>query len=139
MQKQYENSKTLIQNKLIHNQIALIYIHIKSTYKNNLITLVQKITTKTEKQYKTVLQLSTKRFITKSKKQNQVFALSKIQNLINQKFLTYEKVFFRVYFSGVSNGLKLLKKLPRKFKLIALINKTPIPFNGCRNKKPKRR
>lgn len=139
MQKQYENLKIAIQDKLIQNQIALVNIHIKSTYKNTILTLVQKISSKTEKQYKTILQLSTKRFLTKSKKQNQMLALSKIQFLINQKFLTYDKIFFRVYFSGVSNGLKLLKKLPRKFKLIALINETPTPFNGCRSKKLKRR
>jgi ribosomal protein S11 len=134
MQKRKLNLKRFLKKK---KRIHKIYIYIKSTYKNIIITVIYRKKTK----LKTLLQLSSKRFINKAKKRFFGYSLKILADKIKNKFkFVKNNIFVRIYFSGISKGLRLLKKLPkRKFKILTIINRTPLPFNGCRGKKLRRR
>lgn len=118
-------------------------MYIKSTYKNIIISLIQKkkIVQNKKAALHTILQLSGKRYLNKSKKKNLNYAIHQLsQNIIKKFKFKQQQIFMRIYFSGLNKGLQLLKKLPRKkFKILSIINRTPLPFNGCRGKKVKRR
>lgn len=125
----------LLKKQLIKKTI---YFYIKSTYKNTLITLVEK----QNNSLKTIMQLSTKRYLNKAKKQYYTYGLNQILQCIIKKFNQKNLlVYFRIYIKGFNNqSLRLFKKLPKKnFRILTIIDQTFIPFNGCRGKKVKRR
>ena len=125
----------LLKKQLIKKTV---YFYIKSTYKNTLITLVEK----QNNSLKTIMQLSTKRYLNKAKKQYYTYGLNQILQCIIKKFNQKNLlVYFRIYIKGFNNqSLRLFKKLPKKnFRILTIIDQTFIPFNGCRGKKVKRR
>ncbi len=116
------------------NLLVLANLHIKCTLKNTIISL-------TKNNGKVIKQWSTKSLKKTRFKKNTPYNVQLIVYKIN-KFIQLKKIRkINICFNGTGLGryniLKNLKK--RKIKIGNILDKTPIPFNGCRTKKMKRR
>jgi small subunit ribosomal protein S11 len=112
---------------------SLAFIYINCTYKNTLITVTN---TKREP----LFQKSSRSYDLKIKRKNNPYILSQItsQIIYNLKKLKYKQL--GIYIKGVGAGrYNILKHLIKKFKIILIQDSTRIPFNGCRQRKKKRK
>ncbi len=116
------------------NIIIFANLHIKSALKNTLISL-------TKNNGEVLKQWSTKSLQKSRFKKNTPYNVQLIVYKIN-KYIKLKKI-ERLKISLNGNGLgrfNILKNLQKKKIIIdSIIDKTPIPFNGCRVKKMKRR
>lgn len=109
-------------------------LYIRSTLKNTIITVI-----KTEPKTK-YFQISSQSFPTKLKKKNNLYVLQQISNQLVNKLKQEKGQNIKIIFNGTGKGrYTILKHLIQKFNIIAITDTTPIPFNGCRPSKIKRR
>ncbi len=119
--------------KINNSPEYLINIHIKSTLKNTLVSIKQKDFL--------LLQISSKSLPkVKNQKSNNFYTLKELSkeiiNVIKKKGCTQ----LRIYIKGTGMGRNIIiRALSYKFSIISIHDLTPIPFNGCRPKKQKRR
>lgn len=118
----------------------LIAIHITSTIKNTLVTM-----TKLGPDNKVFFQISSRGYPIKMRKKNNAYILQKMSMQIIAQVKKLKKARAHIFIKGVGQGrynvVKYLssKNLSKKLKIISINDRTPIPFNGCRPKKQKRR
>lgn len=113
-----------------------ILIHITSTIKNTLVTLVDPSQTKP----KVLLQITSRGYPIKMKKKNNAYILQKMSMQIVEQVKNIKNVQALIIIKGTGQGRhNLIKYLTKNLKIVAIFDKTPIPFNGCRPKKQKRR
>jgi small subunit ribosomal protein S11 len=116
------------------NFLILGNLHVKSNFKNTIISL-------TKNNGNVLKQWSTKSLKKTKFKKNTPYNVQLIIYKIN-KYIQLKKIQkLNIHLSGTGLGryniLKNLKK--RKIKVGTIFDKTSIPFNGCRQKKMKRR
>jgi small subunit ribosomal protein S11 len=116
------------------NLLVLANLHIKCTLKNTIISLT-KNTGEVLKQWSTKSLKKTK--FKKNTPYNVQLIVYKINKYIQLKKIKKLNIYFKGNGLGRYNILKNLKK--KKIKIRSLLDKTSIPFNGCRQKKMKRR
>ncbi len=108
-------------------------LHVKCSIKNTIISLV------TPNQC-VLKQWSTKSLKKTELKKNNPYNIQLIINRINRtlfiKKIRHLNIFLKGY--GIARYY-IVKNLNRKIKISNIINKNTIPFNGCRQKKKKRR
>lgn len=128
MQKIVKNIKKIKDKNYIGN------LYIKCSTKNTLFTL-------TDKNGKTLVQKSTKGSNLKDFKKNTPFTVQTISKEIGKQINFFNIKILKCYIKGISVGrynfLKNLKNFGIKIKYLKDV--TPKPFNGCRQKKKKRR
>ena len=118
--------------KIIRKE-SLAFVYINCTYKNTLITV-------TNTNREPLFQKSSKGFDLKVKRKNNPYVLNQItsQIIYNLKNLKYKQL--GIYIKGVGAGrYNVLKHLFKKFKIVLVQDNTRIPFNGCRQRKKKRK
>lgn len=123
----------MIMLTLIPTQKSFL-IYIKCTLKNTHITLTHPQTGKI------LLQTSSRSYPLKIKKKNNVYILQKIsQQVIDQlKLLQCKNI--KIIIKGIGRGrYNIVKHLFQKFNIVSIKDQTPVPFNGCRPPKIKRR
>lgn len=121
--------------KKINNIIPIFgNLYIKADFKNTIISLT-KIDGNVLKQW------STKSFKKKKHKKNTPYNLQLIASKINKFIIKLKINRINIFIKGIGFGryyiLKNINK--KKIKIKSIFDKTPIPFNGCRKKKQKRR
>lgn len=109
-------------------------IYLNCRLKNTLITI-------TDINNKILYQTSSRSYDLKIKKKNNPYVLQKIAFLIIKKFSTSKhNKKIKIIIKGFGTGrYYLIKYLKRKFKIHSILDKTHLPFNGCKSKKQKRR
>ena len=121
-----------MKNK-INKRVLTAFIYVKCTYKNTIITV-------TNSKKETILQKSTRGYDLKMKRKNNPFILNKISTEINDKLIAYKYKQLGIFIEGVGTGRYFfLKNFSKNFKIRFIVDKTRIPFNGCRAKKKKRK
>lgn len=115
------------------NDLILGNLYVQASLKNTIISL-------TKRDGKLLKQWSTKSFKKSKSKKNNPYNVQLIIYKIN-KFLLLKKIKqLNLYFKGSSLGrYNILKNLRKKIKIGFLFDTTPVAFNGCRQKKTKRR
>lgn len=122
----------MIKNK--KNYLKLVNLHIKSSFKNTILSLTK---------YKgdSIKQWSTKSLKKTRLKKNTPYNIQLISFKLN-KFLKHNKIKkMNIYVNGTGYGRRhVIRNLNKKQTQICSFNETtPRPFNGCRKKKQKRR
>ena len=119
---------------MIKNQIIKIYsLHIKCSIKNTIISLVND-------KGEVLKQWSTRSLKKIDSKKNNPYNIQLIINKINKFFYIKKINKLNIYFKG--NGLakyNIINNLKSKIQIFNIIDKNILPFNGCRQKKKKRR
>ena len=131
--------KKVLKKKYLKSQPFFSNLHVKSTYKNTLISL-------TKNNGNVLKQWSTKALKKTKFKKNTLYNIQLITRKINH-YLQLKKikklnVHLNGYGVGRRNVLKNLTKTRKKkkgLKVGYIFETTKIPFNGCRPKKMKRR
>jgi small subunit ribosomal protein S11 len=127
----------MIKNKYINNKhkniLFLGNLHIICNFKNTIISL-------TKNNGNLLKQWSTKSLKKTKFKKNTPYNVQLIVYKIN-KYIQLKKIKkINIYFKGTSLGrFNILKNLKKNIKIGYIFDKTSIPFNGCRQKKMKRR
>jgi small subunit ribosomal protein S11 len=116
------------------NIIVSANLHVKSNLKNTILSLTQ-INGLLLKQWSTKSLKKTK--FKKNTPYNVQLIVYQINQYIKIKKIKKLNIFFNGTGLGRYNILKNLKK--KQFKIGYIFDKTTIPFNGCRQKKMKRR
>ena len=132
----FKNTNKLKKPKTLKNKIFQLTssLYILCTIKNTLISL-------TKNNGNLLKQWSTKSLPKTRLKKNTPYNIQFIINKIN-KYLQLKKIKkINIYLKGTGFGRYfILKNLNKnKIKIKYIFDKTPIPFNGCRQKKQKRR
>jgi small subunit ribosomal protein S11 len=135
-------NKNKYKNKYIYkfnknkykNNLFLANLHIKSSIKNTIISL-------TKNDGNLLKQWSTKSLKKTKFKKNTPYNVQLIVYKINQYIQLKKIKKINVYFSGTGSGrFNILRNLKKKYiKIGYIFDKTSKPFNGCRQKKIKRR
>jgi len=116
-----------------NNKVLTAFIYVKCTYKNTIITV-------TNSKKETILQKSTRGYNLKMKRKNNPYILSKISNEIKEKLISHKYQQLGIFINGIGSGrFFFLKNFSKKFKIRFIVDKTRIPFNGCKPKKKKRK
>lgn len=125
-------------NKYIYNKnknnLFLANLHIKSSLKNTIISL-------TKNNGNLLKQWSTKSLKKTKFKKNTPYNVQLIVYKINQ-FIQLKKIKkMNIHLNGTGLGrYNILRNLKKKYvKIGSIFDQTPRPFNGCRQKKMKRR
>ncbi len=116
------------------NIIVFANLHVKNAIKNTIISL-------TKDNGEVLRQWSTKSLKKTRFKKNTPYNIQLIVYKIN-KYIKLKKIKrLKINFNGSAFGrYNILKNLQKKYiKIDSIIDRTPIPFNGCRQKKMKRR
>ena len=116
------------------NTIFIAHLYIKCSLKNTIISL-------TKNNGDVLKQWSTKSLKKTKFKKNTPYNVQLITYQINQ-FIKIKKIKrLNIHFNGTGLGrYNVLKNLKKKnFKIGYIFDQTTIPFNGCRQKKMKRR
>jgi len=135
MGKQKKNTKlNNIQQKDKIPKKGIIFID--CTIKNTLVTLG----IFNGSQIKTFLTISTKQLAETKRFRNNHYTLQKLAKTIINKFQQLNIYYTIVKIKGIGSGRYQLTKHFKKFLYISLLqDRTSLPFNGCRPKKPKRK
>lgn len=109
-------------------------LYIKASYKNTIISL-------TKLNGNVVKQWSTKSLKVQSFRKNTPYNIQLITEQINEFIEKKNITQLNIYYNGFSYlRSKVLYKLnTKKVNINHIFERTPIPFNGCRKKKKKRR
>ncbi len=129
----------MIKNKYIYNKyknknvLFLANLHIKCNLKNTIISL-------TKNNGDLLKQWSTKSLKKTKFKKNTPYNVQLIVYQINQYLILKKIKKINIYIKGTGLGrFNILKNLKKNIKIGFIFDKTSIPFNGCRQKKMKRR
>lgn len=129
----------MIKNKYIYNKyknknvLFLANLHIICNLKNTIISL-------TKNDGNLLKQWSTKSLKKTKFKKNTPYNVQLIVYNINQYIQLKKIKKINIYFKGTGLGrFNILKNLKKNIKIGYIFDKTAIPFNGCRQKKIKRR
>lgn len=128
--------KKRFKNKrnLLNLTQAPFLIYLTCTYKNTLITIFSSTTKKK------ILQISSRSFPIKIKKKNNPYILQKMSFYIIRHLKKMKCKNIKIFINGIGRGrYHIIKYLSKKFKILIITDRTPVPFNGCKNKKQKRR
>ena len=119
----------------LKKQTKIGNLYINCSLKNTLITL-------TGFQNQIFFRSSCRAIDQVSKKKNNINNFKQISFLIRKEIVKNKLKILKIFVKGIGKGryyiLKSLKK-KRKLKIYMVFDRTPIPFNGCRLKKQKRR
>lgn len=121
-----------IKNNIIYGKFNII--HIKSSFKNTIITL-------TTYQGKIFKRWSTKSLKKIDLRKNTPYNIQKIIIELNKYIESNKLNYFFLIFKGKGKGrFQFLKNFNKKnIIFLSILDKTPIVFNGCKPKKEKRR
>ena len=116
------------------NTILIAHLYIKCSLKNTIISL-------TKNNGNVLKQWSTKSLKKTKFKKNTPYNVQLITYQINQYIKIKKIKRLNIYFNGTGLGrYNVLKNLKKKnLKIRYIFDQTAIPFNGCRQKKVKRR
>lgn len=124
----------LSKNNIKPNSSKLLTnVYIKSTLKNTLVTVKQNNSV--------ILQISSKSLPKiKNQKPNNFHTLKELSKEIVNVIRRKDSFQLKIFIKGVGIGKSILiKNLSYNFLILSIHDLTPIPFNGCRPKKQKRR
>lgn len=108
-------------------------LHIQANYKNTIIYL-------TTRKGKLLKQLSTQSLKKTSYKKNTPYNINFITEKINKTLKLKRILKLNVILKGTGYGNRhVMRNLSRDIRVAYMFRKRPIPFNGCRRKKKKRR
>lgn len=122
------------QNQKIINKNQIGNLYINCTTKNTLFTL-------TNNKQETIYQISSRSSKIKDLKKNSPYVVQNVSTELSKIIIKSGIKYLKCYIKGLGLGrynfLKSLQK--RKIKILYIKDRTPLPFNGCRPKKVKRR